>query len=96
MVQFDLQTMIEVIAQAFFSGSIQMAGFTVMLVCLFVFVVVFAAIRAPVQYALIPALIIALFFGAFGIIDPSVSFIIVVVTAVIMASTARGIVLGGR
>lgn len=96
MVQFDFQTIIEVLAQTFFSGSIQMAGVAILLVCMLVFIAVFAAIKAPVQYGLIPALILSIFFSAYGIIDMSVAFIIIVVTAVLVASTARGLVTGGR
>lgn len=96
MVDFDFQTIIEVIAQAFFSGSVQLAGIAILLAVMLVFIVVFAAIKAPVQYGLVPALILSLFFSSYGIIDPSVSFIIVVITAVLVASTARGLVSGGR
>lgn len=96
MVQFDFQTIIEVIAQAFFSGSVQFAGIAILLAAMLVFITLFAAIKAPVQYSLIPALVLAIFFSAYGIIDPSVSFVIIVITAVLVASTAKGIILGGR
>lgn len=95
-VSFDMQNIVEVLAQAFFSGSMQMAGISILLAVLLVFVVVFAAIRAPVQYSLIPALLVAIFFGAYGIIDPSVSFLIIVLSAVIVASTAKDLIVGGR
>lgn len=96
MVTFSFQTLVEVVAQAFFDGSIQLAGVAILLACMVVFIAVFAAIKAPVQYGLIPALILSIFFAAYGIIDMSVAFIIVVVTAVLVASTARGLVTGGR
>lgn len=95
MVDFSLQSIIEVVAQAFFSGSIQMAGIAILLACMLVFIVIFASIKAPAQYGLIPALILSLFFASYGIIDTSVAFIIVVITAVLVATTARGLVSGG-
>lgn len=61
-----------------------------------IFVVVFAALNAPVQYSLIPCLILSLFFSSYGIIDMSVSFILVIVTAVLVAGTAKDMITGGK
>lgn len=95
MVDFTFMGIIEVIAQTFCAGSTQIAGLLVMMAIFFVMLAVFAVVRAPMQYAVAPMIIVDIIFAALGIINSTVSFIILIVCAVMMARTVRDIVGGG-
>lgn len=94
MVDFTLQGIIGIIAQTFCGGSMTLAGLLVMLAFFFVAVVILANVRAPVTYALVPMMLLDIVFAAIGIIDSTVSFVIVVLCAVLMAKQARDLVGG--
>ena len=93
-VDFTFQGIIDVIAQTFCGGSVQIAGLLVMLAIFFAMLVVFAAVRAPMQYAVAPMLITDIVFTAMGIVNTTVSFLIIIVCAVMIARQVRGIVGG--
>ena len=94
MVDFTLQGIIGIIAQTFCGGSMTLAGLLVMLAFFFVCVVILAHIRAPVTYALVLMMLLDIVFAAIGIVDSTVSFIIVILCAVLMAKQARDLVGG--
>lgn len=94
-VDFSLNGIIDIIAWGFFGGSASLAGLAVMLVCMFAAVAVLAAFKAPITYSLVPVMIIAIFFTSMGVLDTTISFLIIILCAVIIASQARNIV-GGR
>lgn len=94
MVDFTLEGIIGIIAQTFCGGSMTLAGLLVMLAFFFVCVVILANIRAPVTYALVPMMLLDIVFAAIGIVDSTVSFIIVILCAILMAKQARDLVGG--
>lgn len=96
MVDFTLQGIIDVIAQTFCAGSTVMAGLLVMVAAFFVIMVVFAAIRAPIHYALVPMILVDIVFTAMGVINSTISFLIIIVCAVLMARQVRDLVEGSR
>lgn len=91
-VEFTLDNIIGIMAQTFFSGSVQMAGLAVLLACFFISFVIMAAIKAPVTYSLVPMIILDIIFTAYGILNTTVSFIIIIVCAILIAMQARQIV----
>lgn len=95
MVEFTIEGIIDVIAQTFCGGSTVMAGLLVMVGVFFVMMVIFAAIKAPIQYALVPMILIDIVFTSLGVINTTISFIIIVVCAVLMAKQVRDLVGGG-
>lgn len=94
MVDFTLEGIIDVIAQTFCNGSTVIAGLLVMVAIFFVMMVVFAAIKAPIQYALVPMILVDIVFTALGIINTTISFIIIILCAVLVARQVRDIVGG--
>lgn len=96
MVEFTLQGIIDVIAQTFCGGSTVMAGLLVMVAAFFVIMVVFAAIKAPIHYALVPMILVDIVFTAMGVINSTISFLIIIVCAVLMAREARNLIEGSR
>lgn len=96
MVDFTLQGIIDVIAQTFCGGSTVMAGLLVMVAMFFAIMVVFAAIKAPIHYALVPMILVDIVFTSMGVINTTVSFLIIIVCAVLMARQVRDLVEGSR
>lgn len=94
MVDFSITTIISIIAESFFQGSTTLAGLAIMMAVVIVFVLIFASVGAPVQYALAPLIIVTIFFSYLGVVDSTVSFIIIIVCAVMLATTASRISLG--
>ncbi len=92
MVDFTIQGIIGTIAQVFCGGSMTMAGILVMLGVLFVMIMILANLRAPVTYALVPMMMLDIVFAMLGIIDSTVSFIIVVISAVLIAKQAQRVI----
>lgn len=94
-VDLSLNGIIDIVAWAFFGGSASLAGLAIMLVFMFAAVALLAAFKAPITYALVPVMIIALFFTSMGVLDTTISFLIIILCAVIIASQARNLT-GGR
>ena len=61
----------------------------VILAVLFIMIMILANLRAPVTYALVPMIMLDIVFAMLGIIDSTVSFIIVVISAVLIAKQAQ-------
>lgn len=95
MVDFTLQGIIDVIAVTLCGGSTVIAGLLVMMAAFLILLVVFASVRAPIHYALVPMMILNIIFTAMGIVSATVSFIIIILCAVLMAKQVRDLVGGG-
>lgn len=93
-VDFSFINIISVISQELFSGNTTIGGLAVMMLATFVMIAILANIRAPIQYSLVPMIILAIIFAGMGIMDTTVSFIVIIICAVIVASTARRLVGG--
>jgi predicted benzoate:H+ symporter BenE len=93
-VDFSIEGIIDVIAQALCGGSTVIAGLLVMCGAFFLITVIFAAMRAPIHYALVPMILIDIVFTALGVINTTISFLIIVVCAVLMARQVRDLVTG--
>jgi hypothetical protein len=94
-VDFSIEGIIGVIAQNLCGGSTVIAGLIVMVAAFFVITVIFAAMKAPLQYALVPMMLIDIVFTAMGIINSTISFVIIIMCAVLMARQVRELVGGG-
>ena len=89
MVDFTLESIIGVIAQTFCGGSMTLAGILVMMAVMFVMIVILANVKAPITYALVPMMMLDIVFGLLGIIDTTVSFVIIILCAVMVAKEAH-------
>ena len=94
-VDFSIQNVIEIIAQVAFGGDLNVAGLFVMVMVFFIALVIMAMVHAPVTYSLVPMIPLAILFGAMQIIDLTLSFLIIIITAVIVGIEVRKTVLGG-
>lgn len=88
-VDFTFQSIINVISQVMFDGNTTIGGLAIMMAVSFIMMAILANVKAPLQYSLVPMFILAIIFGAMGIMDTTVSFLVVILSAVLIAATAR-------
>lgn len=93
-VDFSFINIVNVISQELFGGNTTVGGLVIMMAVSFLMMAVLANIKAPMQYSLAPMIILSIIFAAMGIMDTTVSFIVIIVCAVIIATTARKLVGG--
>lgn len=80
---------IDMIAENFFAGSTTLAGLAVMLVAWAICAVICINMRAPPTYSVVPMIPISIFFAAFGILNETITLLIVIVSAALVATEMR-------
>lgn len=93
-VDFTFNNIVQIIAQEFLGGDTTIAGLSIMLVLSFIMMAILANLRAPVVYSLAPMVILSVAFAAMGFMDPTVSFLIIILCAIVIALQARRIASG--
>lgn len=95
-VDFTIAGVVDVFAQTLCGGSTVIAGLLIMLGVYLAILAVFAAAKAPLEYSLVPLIIVDIAFAAMGIIDYTLSMLVLIITAVLVAGRVRDMVVGGR
>ena len=90
MLTFD--NIIDLIATNFFGGSTTLAALTMMIAAWAVCVVICMNAKAPAAYSVVPMIPIAVFFAAYGLLNPTIMVIIVLVSAALVASEFKKVV----
>ena len=90
--EFTFQNMIDLIANNLFGGSSTLAGLALMLAIWAVCAVICLAMRAPPVYTVVPLIPISIFFTAYGLLNETIMFIIVLVSSVIVAAEFKKVV----
>ena len=80
---------IDMIAENFFAGSTTLAGLAVMLAAWAICAVICINMRAPPTYSVVPMIPISIFFAAFGILNETITLLIVIVSAAFVAAEMR-------
>lgn len=93
-VDFSLQSVIDIIAQVGFDGNTALAGMAIMLMVFFVGVLIMAAVGAPIGYSLIPMIPTAILFSYLGIIDTTLTFLVIISVAIFSAIYASKVATG--
>lgn len=94
-VDFSFMSILDVLSQSFFDGDMMMTGLVVMLGLFFVMVAILGAIDVPITYSLVPMMILAIVFSYIGILDTTVSFLIIIVSVVMIAIFGRNLTARG-
>lgn len=94
-VEFSIQNMMQVIADTIFGGNMDLAGLSVMVALFFVMMAVFAAIKAPPTYAIVPMMLVDIVFMYLGVMNAVVGIVIIIVCMVLVGRYAAGAVLWG-
>ena len=89
-ITFD--NIITLIADSLFNGSTTLASLAILIAIWAICAVIFINAKAPAVYSIVPMIPIAVFFSAYGVMDPMVAGIIVVVTALLAASEFKKVV----
>ena len=90
--EFTFQNMIDLIANNIFAGSSTLAGLALMLAIWAVCAIICLAMRAPPVYTVVPLIPISIFFTAYGLLNETIMFIIVLVSSVIVAAEFKKVV----
>ena len=77
---------IDLLAENVFNGSSTLAGLALMLVAWAICAVICLNMKASPAYTVAPMIPIAIFFAAYGILNETVAVIIVLVSALIVAT----------
>lgn len=93
-VEFSFTALVDMLAQTVFGGSIEVAGLVIMMCVFFVLIVVMANLGASPIYALVPLIVLDIIFASLGVLNTTVAFLILVISAVVTAVAARGVVGG--
>lgn len=95
-VDFSIQSVVDVVANSLCGGSTVIAGLLIMLGAYLAILAIFAAVKAPLEYSLVPLMIVDIAFAAMGVIDYTLSMLVLIITAVLVAGRVRDMVVGGR
>lgn len=90
--EFTFQNLIDLLANNLFGGSSALAGLALMLAIWAVFAVICLAMRAPPVYTIVPLIPISIFFAAYGLLNETVSIIIILVSSVLVAAEFKKVV----
>ena len=79
-------------AQYFFYGSTTMAGLAMLVGGWVVCAVICMNMRASPAYSVVPMIPLAIFFSAYGILNETIMIVIVLISAVLVASEFKKVV----
>lgn len=83
---------ITVIADLMFNGSTTLAGLALLIAAWVICAVVCYNMKAPPTYTVVPMIPLCVFFTAYGIMDETISIIIILVSSVLVASEFKKVV----
>ena len=90
--EFTFQNMIDLIANNIFAGSTTLAGLAIMLAIWAVCAVLCLSMKAPPVYTIVPLIPITIFFSAYGLLNTTVTIIIILVSSAIVAAEFKKVV----
>lgn len=96
MTDFNLENVMDVITQTVFGGNSLVAGMAFLVVAFLILLAIFSKLNAPPVYTLVPMIPLVIMFGYLGIVDGTVSMLLVIISVVIVAMFARKMVAGGN
>lgn len=77
---------VDLIADNFFDGSSTLAGLAILVAAWAVCAVICLNMKAPPAYSVVPMIPIAVFFAAYGILNETITILIVIVSAALVAA----------
>lgn len=85
-------SIIDFTSSYFFGGSATIAGLAILVAAWAVAAVICMNMKAPPVYSIVPMIPLCIFFGAYGIVNETVSIFIVLICAVLAASEFKKVV----
>lgn len=81
----SFQQIVDLIANNLFGGSTTLAALAMMLAAWAVCAIIIMNIKAPPAYSVVPMIPISIFFSAYGILNETVTILIVIISAALVA-----------
>ena len=81
----SFQQIVDLIANNLFGGSTTLAALAMMLAAWAICAVIIMNIKAPPAYSVVPMIPISIFFSAYGILNETVTILIVIVSSALVA-----------
>lgn len=90
--ELTFTNIIDLIANNVFGGSTTLAGLAIMLAIWAVCAVLCLSMKAPPVYTIVPLIPITIFFSAYGLLNTTVTIIIILVSSAIVAAEFKKVV----
>lgn len=90
--ELTFNNIVEMVANNIFDGSTTLAGLAILLAIWALCSVICLSMKASPAYTVVPLIPISLFFTAYGILNETVMFIIVLISSVIVAAEFKKVV----
>ena len=90
--EFTFNNIIDLVAVNIFNGSSTLAALALMLAIWSICAVICLAMKAPPVYTVVPLIPISIFFTAYGLVNMTITVVIVLVSAVLVASEFKKVV----
>ena len=85
----DFGSIIDFLAQNLFGGSTTLAGLAMLIAAWAICAIIFINAKASPAYSVVPMIPICIFFSAYGILDETISILVILVSGVMVASTLK-------
>ena len=92
MVSLDFPSIVDLVAAYFFGGSSTLAGLGMLVGAWAVAAVICLNFKASPAYSVVPMIPLAIFFAAYGILNETVSILIIIVASVLVAAEFKRVV----
>ncbi len=80
---------IDLIANNFFNGSTTLAGLAILVAAWAICAVIVMNMKAPPAYSVVQMIPIAVFFAAYGVLNETITVLIVIVAAALVAAEMK-------
>ena len=90
--EITFNNIIDLVANNMFDGSTTLAGLAIMLAVWAICGIICLSMKASPVYSVVPLIPISLFFTAYGILNETIMFIIVLISSVIVAAEFKKVV----
>ena len=90
--EFTFQNILDLVANNIFAGSSTLAALAIMLAMWAVCAVIILAMKAPPVYSVVLLIPISIFFTAYGALNQTVMFIIVITCSALVAAQFKKVV----
>lgn len=84
--EFTFDNIIDLVANNIFAGSTTLAGLAIMLAIWAICAVLCLAMKAPPVYTIVPLIPISIFFTAYGLLNYTITIVIILVSSVLVAA----------
>ncbi len=90
--EFSFDNIIDLISVNIFGGSSTLAALSLMLALWAICAMICLVMKAPPVYTVVPLIPISIFFTAYGLINESITIIIILVASVLVAAEFKKVV----